>query len=235
MKIVPLDRETSVFQEVNKDYPNLFQINIDPPMYAIKDFLSEEECDLLIEKMKPLLKKSEVLTADAKKPTKERTSETAYFSKKDGEFISDKVTKLFGIPEDHQEHVQVARYLPGQFYKAHYDSFDEETEPGKESIGRAGQRIATVLVYLNQPTQGGATNFPHAGIRVKPKKGVALVFFPCTINGEMDPLTLHSAEDAVDEKWVSQIWCRQYSFNKDFFDQIITYTTKKAKEENETK
>jgi prolyl 4-hydroxylase len=204
-------------------------------MYAIKDFLTSEECEFVIEEKRLRLKKSEVVAPDAKKATEFRTSETAYFSKKDGNFISDKVTILLNIPEDRQEHVQIARYLPGQFYKAHYDSFDEETETGKECIGRAGQRVATVLVYLNQPSQGGATNFPHAGIRVKPKKGVALVFFPCTINGEMDPLTLHSAEDAGDEKWVSQIWCRQYSFNKDFFDQIITYTTQKVNEENETK
>jgi hypothetical protein len=113
------------------------------------------------------------------------------------------------ISKNKQEPIQVARYFPGQFYKAHYDSFDEETETGKTCIGNSGQRVATVLIYLNQPSSGGGTNFPHAGIRVKPKKGTAIIFFPCTVDGKMDPYTLHSAEDAIDEKWVSQIWIRQ--------------------------
>ena len=46
MKILPLHRETAVFQEVNLEYPNLNKINDSPTMYAINQFLSEEECIL---------------------------------------------------------------------------------------------------------------------------------------------------------------------------------------------
>jgi prolyl 4-hydroxylase len=209
MKIIPLDSDTAVFQEVNKEYPGLVQINKTPPMYAIKNFLSDEECDKLIEKAKPELKRSTVVAPDGIKNDEVRTSETCHLNKNEGFWFAEKVSRLLNISRSHQEPVQVARYSPGQFYKAHYDSFNEEIKPGQDAIKLAGQRIATVLIYLNQPSSGGATNFPYLGIRAKPRKGTALVFFPCTVDGKMDPLTLHAAEDAEDEKWVSQIWVRQ--------------------------
>jgi len=211
MKILPLDRSSAVFQEVNLDYPGVQKLNDAPTMFAVRQFLTEEECNKLIEMMTPRLKKSEVIDPKGKMTTDLRTSETAYLTKLEGNWLSEKVCKLLNIPKSRQEPIQVARYSPGQYYKAHYDSFDEETETGKMSIGTAGQRVATVLIYLNHPSSGGGTNFPHAGIRVKPKKGTAIIFFPCTIDGKMDPYTLHSAEDAVDIKWVSQIWIRQKS------------------------
>jgi prolyl 4-hydroxylase len=209
MKILPLNRDIAVFQEVNTDYPGLKKINDVPTMYAIHQFLSMEECDKLIEKTTPRLSTSVVIDPKGKISTDVRTSETAYLTKLEGNWLSEKVCKLFNIPKNRQESIQIARYSPGQFYKAHYDSFDEETEAGASCIGNAGQRVATVLIYLNQPSSGGGTNFPHAGIRVKPKKGTAIIFFPCSLDGKMDPYTLHSAEDAIDEKWVSQIWIRQ--------------------------
>jgi hypothetical protein len=41
---------------------------------------------------------------------------------------------------------------------------------------------------------------------------MALVFFPATIDGFLDPLALHAALPAVDTKYVSQIWIRQGNY-----------------------
>ena len=46
-------------------------------------------------------------------------------------------------------------------------------------------------------------------LEVKPVRGTALVFFPATVDGHLDPRTLHAALPAVDTKFVSQIWIRQ--------------------------
>jgi hypothetical protein len=40
-------------------------------------------------------------------------------------------------------------------------------------MGRAGDRVATVLVYLHTPDEGGETYFPDA------KLGMRLVFADC--------------------------------------------------------
>ena len=103
----------------------------------------------------------------------------------------------------------MGRYKQGQFYRPHYDAIDPHTELGAEFVKNGGNRVITVLIYLNDVSTGGCTFFEHLGLRVAPKRGKAVVFFPAFTNGDIDPRALHCAEDAVDEKWVSQIWIRQ--------------------------
>lgn len=84
--------------------------------------------------------------------------------------------------------------------------------PPLQCCATGGQRVATVLVYLNGVSTGGGTYFPKLDARYTPVAGRALVFFPCTVDGKLDPLALHTAEKAVDEKWVCQVWVRQGTF-----------------------
>ena len=42
----------------------------------------------------------------------------------------------------------------GAYYLAHFDAFDLATEPGRECCLTGGQRVATVLMYLNTVAQG---------------------------------------------------------------------------------
>jgi prolyl 4-hydroxylase len=111
--------------------------------------------------------------------------------------------------------------LPGQFYLPHFDAFDVTTGPGRECVATGGQRVATVLIYLNTlpPGVGGETRFPRlgggAGAAFRPEQGSALVFFPCTLDAQLDPLALHAAEPitaANETKYVAQIWIRQGVF-----------------------
>lgn len=67
----------------------------------------------------------------------------------------------------------------------------------------------TVLVYLNDCSQGGQTEFPAMNLKVSPRKGTALVFFPATVDGYLDKMALHAALPAIDTKYVSQVWIRQ--------------------------
>jgi len=67
-------------------------------------------------------------------------------------------------------------------------------------------------VYLNDVTQGGQTSFPNLNLLVQPRQGMALVFFPATVDGFLDPMALHAALPAVDTKYVSQIWIRQGNY-----------------------
>ena len=100
-------------------------------------------------------------------------------------------------------------------YKQKYTKYSESfciRDTGKyvsRFSSNGGQRIVTVLIYLNDVVQGGQTSFPQLGLNMQPKQGRALVFFPSTVDGHLDPRALHAALPAIDTKYVSQIWIRQ--------------------------
>lgn len=58
---------------------------------------------------------------------------------------------------------QVISYQPGQLYCPHMD-----TNPATTAATPGGQRTATVLLYLNDVEEGGATEFVELGIAVEP-------------------------------------------------------------------
>ncbi|KAG2436497.1 hypothetical protein HXX76_006796 [Chlamydomonas incerta] len=99
------------------------------------------------------------------------------------------------------EALQVTRYDAGQHFLAHEDGF-----PPHLAASNAFQRHATLLVYLNDCEQGGATRFDQLGLAVRPAKGKLLLFFPAFADGSSDPRSLHTACDAVDTKYVTQQW-----------------------------
>lgn len=202
------DRKDACFQNVNILYPNLFKGSDNPPIYGIKEFLSVEECNSLIDIAKDKMVKSFVVD-DKNSISDYRTSYTFFLTKDNSCFLQKKVSELLNVSIEQQELPQITFYKYGQFYKEHYDHFNSTTESGKNSLKNGGQRIATVLIYLNQPSEGGGTYFRKLGFKVKPRTGSTLLFFPTTLDGRYDPLTLHEAEEAKDDKWVCQIWIRQ--------------------------
>ena len=54
---------------------------------------------------------------------------------------------------------QVARYTDSQRYVEHYDGVDPNTDAGRAFCSNGGQRVATVLCYLNDVAEGGGTAF----------------------------------------------------------------------------
>lgn len=108
--------------------------------------------------------------------------------------------------------VACSSYEREQLYHSHLDSFDLKTEAGRQAVCNGGQRIGTLLVYLNDVPSGGCTYFNVLDLRVRPRGGRALLFFPCFADGSVDERMLHTAERAVDTKHIAQLWIRQSDF-----------------------
>jgi len=182
-------------------FPKLKQIHSDPPVYYVENFLSSNECKLLISMSEKKVKISLVVDKEngAGVPHPSRTSESCYYGY-DLKWLISRVFRLTGVPENYQEPAQFTRYVTGQFYKSHLDALDKPEN--------SSQRIGTVLIYLNNVQNGGATFFNHLNLRVQPKEGDAVVFFPAKMDGTILDNMLHTAEDASDTKWVSQVWLR---------------------------
>jgi len=176
------------------------------PIYQIEHFLTDEECDKLIELGRDKVVESTFLGPKNSHHIRDSSSYYAY----DAVWLSDKVFELTGKTRREQEAPQICRYRKGEQYTAHYDYFHAGTGTGDSAISNGGQRIGTVLIYLNTCEDGGHTSFPTLNVSVKPTKGSALIFFPCKFDGEVDKETLHAALPAVNEKWVSQVWIRQF-------------------------
>jgi prolyl 4-hydroxylase len=198
-----------IYNGVNPCYPGLRVLNSHPPMFCVDNFLTDYECDFLIAHAQDAFGPAPVVGKGAGEVSPSRTSSTCYLAREDLPDALRKVSILTGKPIEHCELPQVGRYLPLQQYLQHYDAFDMSTEDGRRFASNGGQRTITVLIYLNTVARGGATRFPALNLEVQPVRGMALVFFPSTVDGLLDQMALHAALPAVDIKYVSQIWIRQ--------------------------
>jgi prolyl 4-hydroxylase len=106
----------------------------------------------------------------------------------------------------------VLRYRPGAEYRPHHDYFDPG-QPGTAAVlARGGQRLATLVMYLDTPAGGGATSFPDIGLEVAPVKGHA-VFFSYD-RPHASTRTLHGGAPVLaGEKWVATKWLRERRFD----------------------
>mmetsp|Transcript_20657 Transcript_20657/g.29154 ORF Transcript_20657/g.29154 Transcript_20657/m.29154 type:complete len:140 (+) Transcript_20657:1-420(+) len=111
------------------------------------------------------------------------------------------------------EEPQIVRYRTGEQFSWHYD----EIPPPQ--LVNGGQRVGTLLVYLNDVENGGGTMFRDLvdskdnQLTMKPKVGSALLFFPAFEDGRPDDRTLHKGEVAMDEKWIAQMWIHERDYN----------------------
>jgi len=187
-----------------------------PRVVVFGNLLSPEECEGLIAAARVRLARSltvetrtggEVLNVD-------RTSDGMFFERGENDIVSrleQRIAALLRWPVEFGEGLQILRYAPGAQYRPHYDYFDPG-EPGTPTIlKRGGQRVATLVMYLQEPEQGGATTFPDVGLEVAPVRGTG-VFFSYD---EPDPATrtLHGGAPVLaGEKWVATKWLREREF-----------------------
>ncbi len=190
-----------------------------PRIFLIENFLTQFECDYMISKSRPELKRSTVVSSTSQEGDihEARTSKGMFFQQNSTDLIlrsvEKRIAELTMLPEANGEGIQILSYGHGEEYKPHYDYFDNSTEGGAQCYNRGGQRIATLIMYLENTEAGGETIFPKANIKVKPVKGNAVLFYNCTPDGKEDPLTMHGgAPVAKGEKWIATKWIRKGEF-----------------------
>jgi prolyl 4-hydroxylase len=200
-----------VYNGVHPHYPGLQMLHANPPVFCVDNFLTEQECNFLIHAASDCFTPAPVVGAGVGEVSPSRTSSTCYLAREDLPDYLRKVSLLTGKPVEHCELPQVGRYLPTQQYLQHFDAFDLSNADGCRFAANGGQRTVTVLVYLNDVQQGGHTAFPALNLEIKPKRGMAVVFFPATVDGLLDKMALHAALPAAEGhvKYVSQVWIRQ--------------------------
>jgi prolyl 4-hydroxylase len=187
-----------------------------PRVIVFGGFLSDAECDQMVALARPRMARSE--TVDNKTGGSEvnaaRTSRGMFFERGETgivDRVERRIAALLGWPIENGEGLQVLHYTPGAEYKPHYDYFDP-VHPGSATIlQRGGQRVGTLLMYLNTPKKGGGTTFPDVGLEIAPIKGNA-VFFSYD-RAHVGTKSLHGGAPVIEgEKWVSTKWLREREF-----------------------
>ncbi|MCE4555349.1 2OG-Fe(II) oxygenase [Roseateles cellulosilyticus] len=188
-----------------------------PRVVVFADLLSEDECDGIVALATKRLARSETVATgtDGSEVNAARTSDGMFFERCETDLIrrvESRIATLLRWPLDHGEGLQVLRYRPGAEYQPHYDYFDPGHVSTPNILKRGGQRVGTLVIYLNTPGAGGSTIFPDIGLDVAPVKGNA-VFFSYD-RPHPSTQTLHGGSPVVDgEKWVATKWLRQGVFN----------------------
>ena len=187
-----------------------------PRVLVFGGLLTDAECDEMIDQSRRRLARSETVQTDtgSSEVNSARTSDGMFFEP--AEFpvcarLEKRIAALLGWPLENGEGLQVLRYGPGTEYLPHYDYFDPGEAGTPEILKRGGQRVGSIVCYLNTPDAGGATVFPDVGLQVAPVRGNAVFFsydrpHPAT-------RTLHGGAPVdAGEKWVATKWMREGKF-----------------------
>ncbi|MBS0630186.1 MAG: 2OG-Fe(II) oxygenase [Verrucomicrobia bacterium] len=203
-----------------ESHPNVKVLSKTPRIYLIENFLTTAECDHIIQQANNKLERSVIIDLETGEGTVD-TSRTSYGM--DFQYHQDpilqsiekRISTLTEIPLEYGEVLQVLNYGVGAEFTPHHDYFDRDYAGHAVHLEQAGQRVATLIMYLNTVPEGGETVFLKANVKVKPVKGTAVLFYNCTPDGKEDPLTLHSGAPVTKgDKWIVTKWLRQKPFQQ---------------------
>ncbi len=187
-----------------------------PYVMVLDNFLTDEECDALIELGTP--NRSRALVIDRKtggdQIDERRTSTNVILDVYQNALIrriEDRISEMTHIPVENGESIQIMHYDIGAEYAPHHDHFADDIPGEVYHHKHGGNRVATLVMYLNDCEEGGSTIFPHAGIEVFPQKGSAVYFAYLDDDNVPDDMSFHGGSPVIrGEKWIASKWIRRY-------------------------
>lgn len=185
-----------------------------PLIKTMENFLTDEECRLLIEDSKDKLRDSTLLSysgyGDIPKGIR-----SSWSTRKDNNNllvskIRNRISFIFDIDIVRFENLEVIHYNEGDEFKPHSDYFKGPS--ASQACENGGNRIATIIIYLNDVEEGGDTNFPQLNLSIQPKKGNILYFDYSNPDIEVKRRTEHHGKPVIKgEKWIAALWVREFS------------------------
>ncbi|XP_065202590.1 prolyl 4-hydroxylase subunit alpha-1-like [Planococcus citri] len=218
LKIAPLKEE-----ELN-DYPKIIRYY---------DAIYESEINTLKTIATDKLMTSTVYGNDGQKRVTGfiyRISQTAFIDNRLPELslLFERIQDMSDLSLENSEWWQVVNYSPGGFYRVHSDYLPTHGD----YVNTSGNRIATLLFYLNDVPLGGETVFPKLKLAISPVKGSVLTWHNVLPDGSENSLTYHSACPVIiGEKWIFTQWIRakgQKSLRNVYGKYVSNRTKKKT-------
>jgi prolyl 4-hydroxylase len=196
-------------------------LNDTPKIRTMDGVVPERVCDDIIAWGRDKLIPGKVVNSIDGKSIADSSMRTASVAKFDEQMphyekIADGINALTGINKNRFEKLTLTHYTEGQFFKTHQDYFIEldynENYTNETNIRcqEGGNRVSTIILYLNTVDEGGETHFPWLDIAVKPLKGRLCQFDYDYDEWESNVRTQHAAVPVISgEKWIITIWVRE--------------------------
>ncbi|CAH2076657.1 unnamed protein product, partial [Iphiclides podalirius] len=188
------------------------QMYIEPDVVVFHEVMSDEEIEHLKDMARPRFKRAVVHDPKTGKlvAAHYRISKSAWLRDEESPVVARvtrRVAHFTGLSMRSAEELQVVNYGIGGHYEPHFDFARKEENAFQKANGN---RIATVLFYMSEVAQGGATVFTELGLSVFPVKNSALFWLNLHPSGEGDISTRHAACPVLrGSKWVSNKWIHQ--------------------------
>ncbi|MFL9868839.1 2OG-Fe(II) oxygenase [Paraburkholderia fungorum] len=189
-----------------------------PQVIVFADVLSPDECNEMIERSRHRLKRSTTVNPATGKEDviRNRTSEGIWYQRGEDAFIErldQRIASLMNWPVENGEGLQILHYGTTGEYRPHFDYFPPDQAGSAVHTAQGGQRVATLVIYLNDVPDGGETIFPEAGMSVAARQGGAVYFRYMNGQRQLDPLTLHGGAPVLGgDKWIMTKWMRERAY-----------------------
>lgn len=194
-------------------------LSADPYVAIVRGILDLAECAELRQIALAKLARSTTVNKETglTEVIADRTSEGMFFMRGEDAFIGlleERMADVMGYPTENGEGLQILHYNTGGQYRPHHDYFDPSHSGSAVHLAHGGQRVSTMVMYLNTPEAGGFTEFPTLGIKVPAEEGSALLFaYGPGADGIPDIRCLHAGCPVEKgEKWIATKWVRQGVF-----------------------
>jgi len=188
-----------------RNIPESQVLSDEPDVRTIERLFTATECDYLRDVASPLYMPSIVYDEQRRAirdPIRTSDGSTIHWLVEDPavQALNRRLAAATGTRADQGEALQILRYRPGQQYRNHMD-FVQTTD---------NVRALTALVYLNHDYKGGETCFVKTGLKVKGRKGDALIFRNALSDRRPDPLSEHAGLPVTSgTKFLASRWIRE--------------------------
>lgn len=188
-----------------REIPPAETLSAEPDVKTIVRLFTATECDYVRAVAEPLYMPSIVYDQQrraVKDPIRTSDGSTIHWLIEDPALhaLNRRLAAATGTSAEQGEAMQILRYRPGQQYRNHLD-FVQTSE---------NVRAQTALVYLNHDFKGGETCFVKTGLKVKGRKGDALIFRNALSDRRPDPLSEHAGLPVTGgTKYLASRWIRE--------------------------
>ena len=186
-----------------------------PHPRIIGQIFSKDQCEEMIRISQPHFKRSILVGGST---SSIRTSESARFERNHplSIILFNLAYQLTGKPSSHCEDVQVVKYMPGAEYKPHHDACCDSTNACIDFLKQGGNRVSTLLVYLNDDFEEGHTSFPELDLLIKAPPGSGIFFITGVFmegNYISHPYALHAGTPVKNGiKYACNVWVREHVY-----------------------